>query len=797
MRLGNKRNLHVSILFVLACCAGFFLYACGGRTGADVPTQQDPQPVVAEPSPADTSGEGSIPDLSQLNSVKAPSGILTYRAGVEFLDALPNTKVIQEDPVDVRFQPADGGGEGLAYAIYSFNLEGLAAADLWTYVEYVGAPESGSTVFLGLANQDTLAWDWHGFDGQVIRIDNPAPYRRDDGLTLVMVLVSGTQELVLRHVVFNSPSLYDEVEPNNTLNTAQPLPPVPVYAFRGSVGNAAPFFTGYDGGIIDNYLINAQDGDQLTIGVQAINQGRFYLDYQVKVYAGTDVYNITDENGSMVFIRGLEFDEDLGPHYLVINNASTDYEIYIIEGTEGIQPEAVLEAAPQAGPAPLTVALDAGASSDPNPGGQVVRYDWDFDGDGIWDLVGGTDAVVDYIYEEEGVFFPRIRVGNDLGLGCQQVRYSTSTGTCTVTVGETGYDEVEDNDYMTPGGSNLLPDIPFSGFTGNIGSYGYKIGPAYDGDHQDIFRFYAEAGRPYAFLDDNFLDGDLLNMHRNCTLGIYDLAGEYIAGASGYSKSVTFTPNETGYYYLWVGAGSSQNLIDYSLRALNNRPPMNFTVESTDAFGMAPLEVDFWVNSFDPEGTELSYIWKVDSVYYSQPEQDYASSITMTFTELGGHYIECLVTDADGLRRKAGYGAYVWSQEYDEREYNNKLNQAQVLPALPVAGFRGSLAGMNGPGLRGCGYDGGGVDLFKLPGTIDVGAALDISIAYEPVEETFNLELQDNQGNPLASQDTSAGSGNLQYTAAPADQQPYVLKLEVANPDKTHNIDYTLGIDLP
>ncbi|MCC7477858.1 PKD domain-containing protein [bacterium] len=76
-------------------------------------------------------------------------------------------------------------------------------------------------------------------------------------------------------------------------------------------------------------------------------------------------------------------------------------------------PVALLSATPDGGPAPLSGLLDASAST--TPAGTITRYDFDLDGDGIFELDNGLDATVDFDYSEQGSYQPAVRVVNDFG----------------------------------------------------------------------------------------------------------------------------------------------------------------------------------------------------------------------------------------------------------------------------------------------------------------------------------------------------------------------------------------------
>jgi len=94
------------------------------------------------------------------------------------------------------------------------------------------------------------------------------------------------------------------------------------------------------------------------------------------------------------------------------------------QGFRNEPPIAALTATPDSGNGPLSVTCDASASSDPN-GGHIVLYEWDWDGDGVYDE-SGTDPKPAHLYGRLGVTHPAVRVTDFLG--------RTDAASTTVTV---------------------------------------------------------------------------------------------------------------------------------------------------------------------------------------------------------------------------------------------------------------------------------------------------------------------------------------------------------------------------
>ena len=80
-------------------------------------------------------------------------------------------------------------------------------------------------------------------------------------------------------------------------------------------------------------------------------------------------------------------------------------------GGDNTAPIARLTASPVAGPAPLTVTLDAGSSSDPD--GDALLFFWDTNFDNVF---GAADSSIDASYGETGSEIPRVVVEDSGGL---------------------------------------------------------------------------------------------------------------------------------------------------------------------------------------------------------------------------------------------------------------------------------------------------------------------------------------------------------------------------------------------
>jgi len=89
-------------------------------------------------------------------------------------------------------------------------------------------------------------------------------------------------------------------------------------------------------------------------------------------------------------------------------------------------PVAVITATPSSGTAPLGVTLNASGSYDSD--GHIVRYEWDINGDGVWDADTGITPSAFYSYPAVGTVTPKVRVTDDDG--------AQDTASTSVTVNE-------------------------------------------------------------------------------------------------------------------------------------------------------------------------------------------------------------------------------------------------------------------------------------------------------------------------------------------------------------------------
>lgn len=94
-----------------------------------------------------------------------------------------------------------------------------------------------------------------------------------------------------------------------------------------------------------------------------------------------------------------------------LDGATSSATVTITPGNNA--PTAQINAVPAAGPVPLQVSFDAQGSTDID--GSIVKYEWDFDGDGTFDLDSGAGNKVSRYYNFQGSYDAAVRVTDNDG----------------------------------------------------------------------------------------------------------------------------------------------------------------------------------------------------------------------------------------------------------------------------------------------------------------------------------------------------------------------------------------------
>ncbi|MEZ4210455.1 MAG: PQQ-binding-like beta-propeller repeat protein [Patescibacteria group bacterium] len=287
------------------------------------------------------------------------------------------------------------------------------------------------------------------------------------------------------------------------------------------------------------------------------------------------------------------------------NDGAVGFDSYplVISTPDNQPPVAKLTVTPSFGQVPLDVILDASESFDPD--GHIYVVQWDFEGDGIWDMQSvGPDSIQPHThtYTEPGKYIPRIRV--------------------------------KDNDNVTSvaeGAWMMLTapskHVPTANLTANPT---FGIAP--------LSVVFNSAGS-------NDPDGYIVQAD-------YDFNNDGIWDAYDADLQVNWEYTEPGLHVAKVRVTDNDDYEDYASLVINvgvegNLPPLAFLSADLVA-GNAPFEVNFnATGSSDPDGTIVRYDYDFngDQIWdaYDSPAQ-----VAWTFQEPGNYASVVRVTDDDG-----------------------------------------------------------------------------------------------------------------------------------------------------
>jgi hypothetical protein len=320
--------------------------------------------------------------------------------------------------------------------------------------------------------------------------------------------VSTWQTSVIVHA-----GVYDEVEDNDSVATANSLPALPFSSF---VGSAGPDGT-YDGDIRDLFTFSANAGDEVSFLVRYSNSGGTDFSVSLEDAFGAPLaqsFGYPPQPLSYTF-QGFES----APYILRIECGAGGSD-YLISGTDAAYDELENNDDPPTANylgdlVSLHELIDYSASLGDNPPA-YEGYDGDNDDWYTFDAPAGSDFTLSATYDNSA----GANIGVSLldgglnvldssadGDGQEDLAYTftgaeptpfflqfhcTASGSdylvnATVAIVNPGFDEQENNDdEFAP---NDLGTLPVTGFTGNVGPSG-----SYDGDLDDWFSLDASVG---------------------------------------------------------------------------------------------------------------------------------------------------------------------------------------------------------------------------------------------------------------------------------------------------------------
>ncbi len=261
-------------------------------------------------------------------------------------------------------------------------------------------------------------------------------------------------------------------------------------------------------------------------------------------------------------------------------------------------PVAQLSATPDNGDAPLSVSLDASSSSDSD--GSIVRYDWDFDGDNIWDAYDAPSSL-NHVYTLAGSYTAKVRVTDNAN--------SQASATVAIAVNAVANVAPSADLQATPTNGNAPLAVSFDA-TGSSDSDGGIVRYDYDFDND---------GGWDAF------DGPSTISHTFSTGGVF-------------TTKLRVTDN--------AGAQATMT-VDLTVNVPGNTNPVA-DVQATPDNGNAPLSVSFdGSGSTDADGSVVRYDWDFtsDGMWDAY---DGPATLNYTYTTAGVHSAKLRVTDNAG-----------------------------------------------------------------------------------------------------------------------------------------------------
>ncbi len=280
-----------------------------------------------------------------------------------------------------------------------------------------------------------------------------------------------------------------------------------------------------------------------------------------------------------------------------ITGLSAPWDVDVLPGfgAEDSPPEATATAIPLTGNAPLNVNFTGSGTDD----GSIVAYQWDFNGDGLYDYMSMTDGDTSYVYDSPGIYNPVFRVTDDDGLHGYVTSIIIRVGPVTAWASAdplSGYGDLEVS--FDGGGSSPFGD-------GTIHLYEWDF------------------------------DSD----------GIYDWSS-----TTGAETTHTYS---TGVWIPVLRVTDSMNnqatAVTQPIEVSAYPPTADFTVSPTSGSNPLTVSMNGDSESYDPDGTIVLWEWDYDGNGAYDYVSETTSDTSFTYTNIGVFPLTLRVTDNDGL----------------------------------------------------------------------------------------------------------------------------------------------------
>ncbi len=311
-------------------------------------------------------------------------------------------------------------------------------------------------------------------------------------------------------------------------------------------------------------------------------------------------------------------------------------------------PEAFLTINPSVGIAPLSVVLDASGSIVGDA--PFNRFEWDFEGDGVYDEDSGVNSTIEHTYTLHGNYTPTVKVWDEnsaFGIASQPLEVNATavaeltadplTGSPPLTVtfdaslstspngsivehqwdwdGDLVYDETSGTEsivqhtYNETGvfNANLL-------ITDEIGAQGSASVEISVTNQPPIAKIYADLNRGNIPLTVHFSAAGSNDPNGEIVRYEWDLDGDgSFEYNSGLDQTAVYTYNESGDYNVSVMVTDSDGATDTESILITAIIRPVAVADANPKTGNAPLLVTFTADgSYDPDGVIVQYRWDFD-----------------------------------------------------------------------------------------------------------------------------------------------------------------------------------------
>ena len=374
-------------------------------------------------------------------------------------------------------------------------------------------------------------------------------------------------------------------------------------------------------------------------------------------------------------------------HRLKGFNDPADIAIYYNNKHQDNSLTAQATATPISGNTPLTVEFDGIAH---NSNGNILSYEWDFEGDGIFDYKSTLNGNTSYIYYETGIYHPVFKV-TDNEYNTKYINIAIHAGTIEafVSVPETliyARDSITFNNYYAKTSYGWITRYEWD-FDGDGVSdwnndenrstyFRYNYPGLYLAKLQVMNSLGHSAEKSVPIMVRPYAPKAIISTTPNPASGtgplLVQLKGDHSSDDDGsivlyewdyngdgifdyfseIQPNVSFTYAQNGTYTPTLRVTDNDGLKTKASTTVtvDNQTP-SVIIDASITKGNAPLTVNFTAKGIDPDGSIESYQWNFDnSTNWIDSEVD---NISYTFEEPGKYTASLKVMDNDGASAQA------------------------------------------------------------------------------------------------------------------------------------------------